>query len=101
VTARRDRTVRGLDHPPGRMTLAWHTPPTTPVRASLRVVEEPDGHDGGEHWDTMLTRLTLGQTRHRLQDVVGTLERLVPTTEIPLDAALRHLRIALRELEVP
>ncbi len=100
MTARRDRTVRGLDHPSGRMTLARRTPPTTAVRASLRVGEEPDGHDGGEHWDTMLIRLTIGQTRRRLEDVVGALEQLVPTADIPLDAALRHLRIALRELEV-
>ena len=48
----------------------------------------------------MLIRLTIGQTRRRLEDVVGALEQLVPTADIPLDAALRHLRIALRELEV-
>lgn len=81
------------------MTLARGTPPTTAVRSSLRIGEEPDSHDGGEHWDTMLTRLTIGQTRHRLDDVIGTLEQLVPTTDTRLDAALRYLRIALRELE--
>ncbi len=99
MTARRARTVRGLDHPPGRMTLARRTPPTTAVRSSLRIGEEPDGHDGDEHWDTMMARLTIVQTRHRLDDVVGTLEQLAPTTDARLDAALRYLRIALRELE--
>ena len=100
MTARRDRTVRGLDHASGRMALHRRTPPTTAVRPSLQSREETDGRDGGEHWDTMLTRLTIGQTRPRLEDVIGTLEQLLPTTDAPLAAALRHLRIALRELEV-
>lgn len=81
MTAQRDRTLRGLDHPSGRMALSPRTPPTTATRPSLRFREQPDGHDGGEHLDTMRTEHTRGQTRQRREDAIETPEQAAPTTD--------------------
>jgi hypothetical protein len=85
-------------HPIARSSLAARPP--SRVGASLKPNEEPDGHDGCEQWDTMLTRLAIDRARHLLEDAIGTLEQLVPASDAPLDTALRHLRSALRRLGV-
>jgi hypothetical protein len=86
-------------HTIGRSSPVARHPPSS-VGASLQSSGEPDGHDGSEQWDTMLTRLAIDRARHLLEDTIGTLEQLVPATDAPLDAALRHLRSALRRLGV-
>jgi hypothetical protein len=101
VTHRHSPPVPGLDGPPEPTTLSRYTPPTTANGASLHLCEEPASNDRDEQWDTMLTRLAIDRARHLLEDAIGTLEQLVPTTGTPLDSTLRHLRSALRRLVVP
>jgi hypothetical protein len=91
-------TDRRFDGPPAPTTLSRR--PSIAKGASLQLDEEPESDDRDEQWDTMLTRLAIDRARHLLEDAVGTLEQLVPTTDTPLDTTLRHLRSALRRLGV-
>jgi len=81
VTEQRDRTVRGLDQPPERMTLARRTPPTTATRSSLQLRGKPEEDDRGEHLPTIRTVCIRGQTGRWLGAVIGTLEQPAPTTD--------------------
>ena len=100
TAANRHRTNRGLDRSTRRMTLVPRTP-TTPATASPQQrTDGPPRQERSEPWDTMLTRLAIDQARDQLEDAVGTLEHL-PSTTPPIDAAMHHVRSALRELEQP
>lgn len=99
TAANHHRTDRGLDRFARRMTLVQRTPTTSATSSALRRTDGPPRQESSEPWDTMLTRLAIDQVRDRLEDVVGSLEHL-PSTTPPLDAALRHVRSALRELEL-
>jgi hypothetical protein len=81
----------------GRSQPVARRPPPT-VAAALQPSDGPDSHDGTEQWDAMLTRLAIDRARHLVEDAIGTLEQLAPAADVPLDAALRHLRSALRRL---
>jgi hypothetical protein len=101
VTHRPLPPARGLDSPPAPTTLSRCTPPSIVMGASHQLDEAPESDDRDEDWDTMLTRLAIDRARHLLEDAIGTLEQLVPPTDIPLDTALGHLRSALRRLGLP
>ena len=95
-----ERSAHVLDGPRGRTIPSRWMPPTVVGGGSLRLSGEPDDHDESAQWDLMLTRLATDRARHLLEDVIGSLEQLVPARDTPIDAALQHLRSARRRLAV-
>lgn len=92
---------RALEVPADRASSSPDTRSTLVAGASLQPCDAPDGKDGSEPWDAMLTSLSIDRARNLLQDSVGILEQLGPAPGSALAATLRHIRSTMRQLDTP